>query len=321
METPYSKQDEAIEVGAKALREQVIDTPRMMSVLNSVPRRSVVLPVGLATAAACVLGAIVLMTPTKADAGQFDKVREAVKGQPAVFERVMKPGKKDNAWELRWETWKDGSKSGVKMPAKGGTYEVVLDGKKMYEKNPKQAFFEVELVDPIQIEDTKLDLNVTKKIERLDLVEIELVDAELVLAEHEPQTINEILARDGMEFLNVKRAQKKEGRACDIYSVRMGKDENETLYYVDRKTDLPFLKEEVDPNGMVIRRIEIDFPGEITLDVKMTRGDQLFEVVPRVNKVEGRLMDKVRLQGGEFRVRLDTKKIDPPKTDHPKINP
>lgn len=326
METPYSKQDEAIEIGARALREQAIDTSRMATVLNPAPRRSVVLPVGLATAAACVMGAVVLMTPTKADAGQFDKVVQAVKGQAAVFERVMKPGKKGDVWEVRWETWKDGSKSGVKMPAKGGTYEVVLDGKNIYEKNPKQEHFKVELAKPITVEGGKIELDTKERLAEIqldDTIEIKLIDAELVLADHEPKTINEILARDGMEFLGVQRGQKKENRVCDIYRVKVGKDANETLYYVDSKTDLPFLKEEIDHNGMVLRRVEIMFPGEIKLEIKLTDKKNVIEVAPVISKVKGtvkldqmKVQDVVELRLVEGKMITDTK-TPPPVPDKP----
>lgn len=319
METPYSKQDEAIDLGAQALRDQAIDTSRITSVLNPAPRRSVVLPVGLATAAACVLGAVVLLTPTKADAGEFDKVRKAVQGQTAVFERVMvKQVKKGDTWKVASESWKNGKKKGVKLQKAEGTYEVVLDGNKVYEKNPKDTvFFTVDLVDKSL---TKSDV---VEVRGVELIDVEYVAAGLILAEHEPQTINEILARDGMDFRGVRRAQMKEGRKCDIYRVKMGESENETLYYVDFKTDLPFLKEEIDESGKVLRRIEILFPGEIDISIKLSDGRDVLEVAPVVKKIKGSIkLDEVKFQE-VIRTRivegasLELKKSEPPKTSEP----
>ncbi|MBC8063595.1 MAG: hypothetical protein H7Y17_02095, partial [Chlorobia bacterium] len=194
METPYSRLDEAIDEGVSALREATLDTSRMATVLSPRSKRSIVWPVGLATAVACATGAIILLAPTKADAGEFEKVKKAVQGQPAVYEKVLQRGK-DQKWEVRVETFKDGDRRAVKWaPAEGGYQFVVQDGKK-YEKWPD-----------------KKEVKVT-------------FEADVVLeGQFYNASISEVLAREGMEFISIKRSQKKEGRACDVYRVNFQKE-------------------------------------------------------------------------------------------------
>ena len=272
METPYSKQDEMIDGGVQALRDQTIDTSNMAKVLGPRAHRSIVLPVGLATAAACAIGAVVLMTPTKADAGEFEKVKKAVQNQKAVVERVFERTK-DQKWQVRLETWKDGDKKGTTTESPKGLYQVVLDGPTKYKKTPEDKFF-VKL-------DKSAPLDLKEKVVDGDF--LIFVDTEYVEEQIDKATINEILARDGMHFLGIQRSQKKEGRPADIYHVKMNDDVNETIYYVDPKTDLPFLMEEVRADGYVVNRVAFDFPGEIKLDIKFT-GKDVLEIARPLNK-------------------------------------
>ena len=257
METPYSRLDEVIDEGISALRDANLDTSRMASVLSPRSKRSIVWPVGLATAVACAAGAIILLTPTKADAGEFEKVKKAVKCQPAVYEKVLQRGK-DQTWEVRVETFVDGDKRAVKWaPAQGGYQYIVKDGKK-YEKWPDKKEVTVSFVAEVLVE-----------------------------GQHYNAGISEILAREGMEFISVKRMQKKEGRACDIYRVNFQKEPNDILYYVDPKTDLPFLQEVVRDDGFVLDRVEIDFPGTMRFRLVGEDGGEVkFQVAARLGLVK-----------------------------------
>lgn len=282
MEIQYSKQDKAIEEGATVLREMSIDTSKMSSVLNPRPHRSIALPVGLATVAACALGAVLLLTPAKATANPFQKVKEAVLLQKVVHERAFQRGK-DGVWELRVETYKDDKQKGVKWGKTEGGYQyVITDGKKV-EKWP----------DAIEI-----------KIS--DLAEVQLDTP------GEKAAITEILAQEGMKFLGIKRSQKRDGRACDIYRVNFNDEPTDTLYYVDPKTDLPFLQEVVDKNGKVLDKIEIDFTAKFFVVEDVDGKSVSFTVKPDKNstdlfKVEGDV--ELQVNGKEGSVEFSLGKI------------
>lgn len=272
MEIQFSKQDKAIEEGASALRNMAVDTSNMARVLNPRPRRSLVLPVGLATAVACAAGAIVLLAPAKATASPFQKVKEAVLKQAAVHERVFQRGKGD-LWEVRLETYKDDTKRGVKWgKAEGGYQYLITEGKK-YEKWPDKA-------------DVKISF---------------IVQEDGVVEGRPPESaIHEILAREGMEFLGIQRSQKRDGRACDIYRLNFQNEPNDLLYYVDPKTDLPFLQEVVDKDGKVIDKVEIEFPVQVRIrfvdGVELKEGQYQIEIDAEVDlfevKSDGRVTNK-----------------------------
>lgn len=257
MENQFSKQDKTIDAGVTALRDMWIDVSEMSQVLSPRPRRSPMLPIGMATALACAIGAAALLIPSKSEANPFQKVKEAVLKQNTVHEKSFRRVK-DGVWELEVETYQDVKQKGVKWgKAKGGHQVVITDGKK-FEKFPE-----------------KVDIVITN------------VSAEFELKlDDSTESINEILARDGMEFIGIKRSQKKDGRTCDVYHVTVKGETTDYFYYVDPKTDLPFLQEVVDKDGKVVDKVEISFSATI----KMVDDESVtFSIVPdlKVKPVNG----------------------------------
>lgn len=258
METQFSKQDKSIEEGVQSLREMAVDTSKMAYVLKPPPRRSMMLPVGLATAVACAVGAAVLLAPAKATANPLQKVQEAVSKQDRVYEKILQRGD-DGAWEIRLETWKDGKNQGVKWGAAGDGYQYVIQDGKRYEKSPGDITVKVSSAD--------------------DFVDMSFPS----------QAIHDVLARDGMQFLGIQRSQTKDGRACDIYRLNYQNEPNDLIYYVDPKTDLPFLQEVVDKSGKVLNLVEIDFDAEIMIVMPDSEGNggDLFIVKGAEIEIEG----------------------------------
>ncbi len=236
MENQFSKQDKTIEEGVQALRSMSVDTSGMSSVLNPHPKRSIALPVGMATALACAIGVTIVMSPGKAEANPFQKVKDAVLKQTTVHQRAFEKNK-DGAWILEVETYQDGKQKGVKWGEAKGSYQyVIVDGKKIEKRG---EVFEI-----------------TALLASLD---------EEASEDNPTVSIHETLARDGMQFLGIRRSQKKNNRLCDVYRVNFNGEPNDQLYYVDPKTDLPFLLETVDKDGKVIDMVQLDFSGTIVI--------------------------------------------------------
>lgn len=191
------------------------------------------LVVGACTGALGIGGALFFLAPARADASaDYDRLVRRVSERPNVYKRVFQRG--PNGWVVRLEVWVEGEKETTAWGDVIGGGCIALDGRLQSVANPKTN-----------------ELTVKRS------------SGGNGVRDAWPNDIRREMVRAGMRTVNVRRDVMHGGRVCDVYRLNYRQEPNDSLYYVDVDSNLPFRFEVVNPRGEVLDYAEFEFPNDI----------------------------------------------------------